>query len=256
MVSEHAAGFAVIPFPANHQSVHRSDGVRAACSVADVPGGPDLRGRNQSAFAASEASWPVSVLARFLAPQCGTLLADTLAQRLIDRFGSLARAVAAPLSAIEQVCGQATGAAEAIAQARELMLAASAEHVVRTEVNVSDPQLHSYLRLRMMRLAHEELFVVFLDASRKFIHARTFCTQQTNNVTVQMDKIYRKAIELGAYGILLAHNHPSGDHTPSVEDCRANDQFRQIGAALNVTLADHLIIAGSTIFSMREGRAI
>lgn len=256
MVSEHAAGFTVIPFPAHNQSVHRSDGVRTARGVADVPGGRDLRGRGQSAFASPEATWPVSVLARFLAPQCGTLLADTLAQQLIDRFGTLARAVAAPLSAIEQVCGKASGAAEAILQARELMLAASAEHVVRSEVRVSDPQLHAYLRLRMMRLAHEELFVVFLDADRKFIHARTFCTHKTNNVGARTDKIYREAVELGAYALLLAHNHPSGDHTPSMEDLRANDRLRQIGAALDITLVDHLIVAGNTIFSMREGRTL
>lgn len=136
------------------------------------------------------------------------------------------------------------------------MLAASAEHVIRTEVRVTDPQLHTYLRLRMMHMRHEELFVVFLDSGNRFIRAQAFTSQQSNKVTAEIANIYQQAIDSGSYGLLLAHNHPSGDHTPSGLDCRANDRLKDAGAALGITLVDHLIVAGNTIFSMHEGRAL
>lgn len=256
MASEHAIGRTVVPFPAYYQPFHRPNGVRAAHGVTDVSGGSDLCGRNDPAFAAPETTWPVSVLARFLAPHCGTLLADTLSRQLIDSFGSLARAVTAPAAAIERVCGQGSGVAEAIALARELILSATAEHVMRSVVTVADPQLHAYLRQRMIRLRHEELFVVFLDPASRFIHSQSFSTQQCNEVSARIDKIYRKAIDLESFGLLLAHNHPSGDPRPSANDYRANERLKQVGEALGITLVDHLIVAGSTIFSMREGRAL
>lgn len=256
MVSEHAIGSTVVPFPAHNQSGYRPNGLCTAHGVTDVSRGHGLRDRDNSAYASPAASWPVSILARFLAPHCGTLLADTLAHQLIDSFGSLAGAVTAPATAIERVCGKTGGAAEAIALARELMLAATAEHVIRSAVTVADPQLHAYLRLRMLRLRHEELFVVFLDAKSRFIHSQAFSTQHSNEVSARIDKIYRKAIDLESYGLLLAHNHPSGDHRPSADDYRANDRLKQVGEALGIPLVDHLIVAGSTIFSMREGRAL
>lgn len=136
------------------------------------------------------------------------------------------------------------------------MLAATSEHVIRSAVAVGDPQLHAYLRLRMLRLRHEELFVVFLDEQSRFIHSQAFSTQQNNEVSVRIDKIYRKAIDLECRRLLLAHNHPSGDHRPSEDDYRANSRLKQVGEALGITLVDHLIVASGTIFSMREGRAL
>lgn len=256
MASEHATGCTVVPFPAHYKSLDRPNGLCAAHGIADVSGGSDFCGRYNPAFAPPAASWPVSVLARFLAPQCGTLLASTLAQQLIDNFGSLARTVSAPTTAIDRVCGRESRVAEAIALARELMHAATAEHVLRSVVTVTDPQLHAFLRQRMVRLRHEELFVVFLDASHRFIHAQAYTTQHSNEVTTRIDGIYRKAIDLESSRLLLAHNHPSGDYRPSVADCRGNERIKLVGAALGITLVDHLIVAGRIIFSMREGRAL
>ena len=136
------------------------------------------------------------------------------------------------------------------------MQAASAEQVERCAVTVTDPQLHAYLRLRMLRLPYEELFVVFLDGGDRFIHSEAFSTQQRNEVTAGIDKIYRKAIDLGSSRLLLAHNHPSGDHRPSASDYCSNERLKHVGEALGIALVDHLIVAGSSIFSMREGRSI
>jgi len=256
MVSELAAGRTVLPFPAGSQSVDRSHSLRAPHGLPDVSGGDNLCDWSNPAHGAGSQVWPVSVMARFLAPQFGIPLADTLAQRLIDRFGSLARAVEAPQAAVEQLCGQGSGVAEAISQARELMLAASAEQVSRLPVKVDDPQLHAYLRMRMLRLPYEELFVVFLDNFDRFIQAAAFCSHQSNEVTAGIDKIYRRAIDLASFRLLLAHNHPSGDYRPSACDYGSNERLKQVGEALGVTLVDHLIVAGSSIFSMRKGRLI
>lgn len=256
MVSEHATGRAVVPFPAHHQSRYRPDRLRPPDGVTDVSCSGDLCSRNRPAFTAPEQTWPVSVLARFLEPQSGALLADVLAEQLIKTFGSLARVVAATPVELEKICGKGSRAAEAIRDARELMFAATAEHVVRSVVNPADPQLQAYLRLRMLALRHEELFVVFLDADNRFVHSDVFNTQQSNAVSARIDKIYRTAINLDCYGLLLAHNHPSGDPRPSAQDCQANARLKQVGEALGISLVDHLIVAGRSIFSMREGRAL
>lgn len=59
-------------------------------------------------------------------------------------------------------------------------------------------------------------------------------------------EVFRKAIEVGAAAVILAHNHPSGDHTPSAEDVRLTRQLVQTGQIVGIKVLDHVVIGGKT----------
>lgn len=74
----------------------------------------------------------------------------------------------------------------------------------------------------------------------------------SGRVDARISSILRRAIELGARGLFLVHNHPSEKPEPSVEDVKATRSIKLVAGALDVTLFDHLIVAGREIVSMRK----
>ena len=100
-------------------------------------------------------------------------------------------------------------------------------------------------------LARETLWVAHLD------HA-TFCAHLSRHdgdktgAAFPMKAILREALDHDSMGLLLAHNHPSGDPRPSVSDCRATRRLASVLDAIDCALVDHLIFAGTGCTSFRE----
>jgi DNA repair protein RadC len=138
-----------------------------------------------------------------------------------------------------------------IAGARALVFAAMRENIQRSEINPSDPELARYLTLKFLGCTHEELHAIFVDEANGFIAEELFCQGATRHLTIRLAPIVRRAFELGAKGIYLVHNHPSGSPTPSKEDIQTTRRVAEIAGALEIVIVDHLIVAGDTITSMR-----
>lgn len=100
--------------------------------------------------------------------------------------------------------------------------------------------------------SEEELHALYLDRRLRPLGRRSLTRGSDAFTVVDARQIYRPAVALGAHGVVLAHNHPSGDPTPSVQDLEVTRRVARAGGVLGVTLVDHLVIGGGRYVSLAE----
>jgi DNA repair protein RadC len=98
----------------------------------------------------------------------------------------------------------------------------------------------------------ETLWVAHLDDHARCIHLGRYADGQEGAVDLPVRKIIADAARFGSAGVLLAHNHPSGDSTPSAADCRATRTLARAAEAIDLTVVDHLIFAPRQCHSLRR----
>jgi DNA repair protein RadC len=108
------------------------------------------------------------------------------------------------------------------------------------------------LVLQMARLEREELRVVLLDTKNHVLRVQTVYQGNVSSTLVRVGELYRDAVRLNAAAIILAHNHPSGDPTPSPDDLHLTAETLAAGRLLDINLLDHLVIGHDAYVSMRD----
>ncbi len=104
-----------------------------------------------------------------------------------------------------------------------------------------------------LRAADREHFVVFdLDSRHRLIERRVVHIGTLNGVEVHPREVFRQAIVNGAAAIILAHNHPSGDPTPSEQDLEITERLREVGRICNIQVLDHVVVAAVGFVSLAE----
>ncbi|HYI47592.1 MAG TPA: JAB domain-containing protein [Allosphingosinicella sp.] len=98
----------------------------------------------------------------------------------------------------------------------------------------------------------ERLAVLHLDGGRRVIAVDSHAVTGRDTILLPMREIFRAALNHDAMGLILAHNHPSGDPAPSKADIAATHKFAETAHNLGITLHDHLIFAGGESRSFRE----
>jgi DNA repair protein RadC len=175
-----------------------------------------------------------------------------LAKSLIKRFGSFAAAVAADPAALRTVegIGDATIAALKLARASALRL--SLAQAMTRDVVSSWQALIDYCRTSIAFSGVEEFHVLFLDGKNAVIAAERQQTGTVNHAPVYPREVMKRALELGAQALIVVHNHPSGDPTPSEADIEMTKALRVAADHLGLVLHDHLIIARGGHASFRS----
>ena len=174
-----------------------------------------------------------------------------LARALIDHFGDFNRVLAAPLSALRKV----KGVGDAVAL--ELKIVEAAAHrlarskVMQRHVISSWQALLDYCHTVMAHRDTEQFRVLFLDTKNVLIADEEQAKGTVDHVPVYPREVVKRALELNAASILLVHNHPSGDPTPSQSDIDMTVQITNAANALAITVHDHLIIGKNTELSFR-----
>ena len=177
--------------------------------------------------------------------------AKPLAKRLLAHFdGDFAEVIGAPpdrLGAVEGV-GEAVVAALKTAEAVALRL--MRERTRARDVVSSWRDLLAYCRARIVGSAREQFHILFLDTRNQIIADEQQQTGTVDHAPVYPREVIKRALELSASAIILVHNHPSGDPTPSAADIDITRKIAQAGRELGVTVHDHLVIArgGHTSF--------
>nr|WP_298895009.1 JAB domain-containing protein [uncultured Altererythrobacter sp.] len=115
--------------------------------------------------------------------------------------------------------------------------------------------LFDYLRgsFELTDNATERLHVVFLDHNRRYLDDSVIVNGSANHLAVRLRELFARALAINASGVIVAHNHPSGDCRPSRNDIKATERLRDIGQALEIELLDHLIFTREKAYSMRAG---
>lgn len=160
--------------------------------------------------------------------------------------------VSAPVEQLNEVCGeQQTG--PMIHAARVMIEAAFREEVVSSPVISSDPALGRYLRSRYGDFRDERMHAIFLDGGRRYIADENVGEGTHSDVVLHSRRLLSRAFELSAVGMIIAHNHPSGDCKPSPEDIEATRRLKQLCSTVDLVLEDHLIVTKARCFSMKKG---
>ncbi|MBA3470281.1 MAG: JAB domain-containing protein [Herpetosiphonaceae bacterium] len=110
------------------------------------------------------------------------------------------------------------------------------------------------LQAEAASIQHERLWVICLNTKKHVIAVERLYDGCLDSSPVRAAEVYRKAIQINAASIILAHSHPSGDVNPSVEDIILTNQLISAGQILDITMNDHLIIGHGRWASMRERR--
>lgn len=119
--------------------------------------------------------------------------------------------------------------------------------------NLSDPkQASEFLVAKLRPLDHEAFAVVFLDARNSVITFEVLFRGTIDGAAVYPREVVKRALQLGASGVILSHNHPSGTPEPSEADVKVTRLLLQALAFVEVRIVDHIIVGGSTTLSMME----
>lgn len=135
---------------------------------------------------------------------------------------------------------------------RQLAEVAARESVTGSRNSTGGPVFRAYLAQRLGTQREECVIVAYLGASGIYIAEDMFTGGRLGRASLPMRKPVRRALDLDAYKIVLAHNHPSGRARASEADIAATVRFRDVLSALEIELVDHFIVAGNTVLSMRE----
>ena len=195
-------------------------------------------------------------LARFLRPfAAADLDATAAAGALIARFGTPARALCASDGALhETLPGQTI--ANAIVAARALVDFAHSTVVANELLDPASPPFARYLTATLGPEEHEVLLAIFLDAEGRYLADERIGGGDFHSIEVRMRPLAARAIELGANGLLLAHNHPSGNPQPSALDRQATNRIAEIMGHIEVNLVDHLVVGRQGVFSIARNALI
>jgi DNA repair protein RadC len=179
-----------------------------------------------------------------------------LAKALLKKFGSFAEVVHAPEARLREVDGIKDAS---ITQLK--LLAAAASRIARGEVR-SRAQLSSwnevidYCRTTMAFADKEQFRLLFLDKRNQLIADEVQQTGTVDHTPVYPREVIKRALELSATAILLVHNHPSGDPTPSQADIQMTKAIVDIAAPLGISVHDHIIVGKNGHASLKGLRLI
>jgi DNA repair protein RadC len=178
--------------------------------------------------------------------------AETATQKLLSEFGSIGRTLRQNDEAKRRILGDDPAILGLLNATRDALDESLRSDILGHRVDGSLASLRDYLVLTMGSLCEETLRVLFLDRSSRILAEEQLAIGTIDRVPIYPRVIFRRALELSASAVLLVHNHPSGDPAPSDDDMRATRTMCKVGAALDVRVEDHLIVAGSRCISLRD----
>jgi len=174
-----------------------------------------------------------------------------LAKQLIREFGGFGALLSADAAAIARVGGIGEGAVAALKVAQAAALRLLKEKVKARPVLASWQALLDYLSADMAHEGIERVRVLFLNAKNVLIRDEPMWEGSVDESAVYIREIMRRALDLHATAIIVVHNHPSGDPSPSQQDIRLTRDLAEAGRHLNVALHDHIIIGANGHSSLR-----
>lgn len=186
-------------------------------------------------------------------PRCDV---KPLARRLIETFGDFNRVLSAPVDRLkaERGVGEVVALDLKIVEAAAHRLARA--RVLRQQVISSWDALLAYCRTAMAHRTTEQFRVLYLDRKNVLIADEEQGKGTVDHVPVYPREVVKRALELDASALILVHNHPSGDPTPSDADREMTVQIALAAQALGITLHDHLVIGKEEEFSFRSNGLI
>ena len=209
-----------------------------------------LRARLLTAGPDSVADHELMELVLFLAlPRRDT---KPIARALLARFGSFANAISATLPELRSVDGMGEAGAAALKTVQAAALRLMRSEVQGRPVLSNWDALMGYLNAQVARERVEQFRILFLDGKNRLLADEAQARGTVNHTPVYPREVAKRALELHATALILVHNHPSGDPTPSRADIEMTGEVKRAIGTLGVVLHDHVIVGNGTWLSFKK----
>lgn len=176
-----------------------------------------------------------------------------IAKHLMSRFGSLSNVLNADKDQLMSIDWIGSGTIVTLQLIHEILCRTMLEDIRIKPIKMDSlSKVEKYCKVRIGHLVREEMLVLFLDSRMCLITEEIINTGNHNEVKLYKNIIIAKATQNGASGIILAHNHPSGNPEPSISDVKITKDLENILYQLELRLYDHIVVSKNDIFSFNR----
>jgi len=175
-----------------------------------------------------------------------------IARALIARFGSFGAAIAAPVQELLGIDGLGEAGVASLKAVHAAALRLMRAEVIDRPVLSNWDRLMGYLNAALARERVEQFRVLFLDNRNRLLADEAQARGTVNHTPVYPREVVKRGLELHATALILVHNHPSGDPTPSREDVAMTQEIKAAAETLSIVLHDHIVIGNGRWLSFRR----
>lgn len=220
-----------------------------------VPPLPDLSFVSQLAEARTSVEAPddhrvLTQLIALIAPRHPS--PDIWALSLLNQFGSLAALLSAPDQVMQTIAGQTPAFRVTLRLVQEAAVRLHQARLMRVGVLADRAQLKAYLSAMLAHEPVEQVRVLFLDKAHRLLADEMLGRGTVDHTPIYPREVMRRALELEATILVVVHNHPSGDPSPSQDDILMTQRIAQAATLLGITVWDHVIIGSGRLLSLKE----
>lgn len=177
-----------------------------------------------------------------------------IAKQLIEQNKSLNKTIFAQREELDKIPGIGNSTIALFKLVQEIFRRISLEKFADRPLIQNDIDVMEYYRTTLAHTTQEKLFVLFLDSNSRLIKEECMQEGTVNSIVIHSERIIQKALNCGARGIILVHNHPSGNIVPSREDINTTRELKKLCKALNISLLDHFLVGKNGALSFANKR--
>jgi DNA repair protein RadC len=191
----------------------------------------------------------IAILLRTGSQKSGVL---ELAQQVLDFINGLVDIKNITTEDLMTIHGISDAKATTIIAAVELGRRMDTKHMPKKNMILESSDVYHLLKEDLSYLPKEHLIVLCLDIKGHLLKNETVYIGTTSSIQVSVKDIFKSAVRIGCFGIIVVHNHPSGDAKPSFADNQLTSQIESAGKLLTIELIDHIIIGRNEFYSYRK----
>ena len=174
-----------------------------------------------------------------------------LARSLVKEFGGVYQVLSASVDDLVKVKGVGRNTAIFLKVVQQMMQIGYMGQLKETPIFHDEKILHNYCRIALAGKQVEELHILYLDTNLKLIADEIHSKGTVDTSAIYPREIARRALELNARSVVMAHNHPTSVNSFSSDDVEVTQQVKKALSVLDIALYDHLLVANDSVYSMR-----
>ncbi|MET3105222.1 DNA repair protein RadC [Oxalobacteraceae bacterium GrIS 2.11] len=178
--------------------------------------------------------------------------AVTLGNDILKHFGSLNQLFCAPLENFSQIHGLGPAKYAQIQAVLELARRTISEDLQKGLRLNSSHSVRNFLRLLIGNKTYESFAILFLDVKNRLLQSEELFHGSLSTAKVYPREVIKRALHHNAASVILAHNHPSGQTTPSPADIALTQELKRVLETIEVKVLDHFVVAGNQIYSFAD----
>lgn len=176
-----------------------------------------------------------------------------MSKKLLAEFKHISNLNNTTISELMEIKGIGSTKAIELLAAIELGRRVNSLNIAKMTI-MSSQDIFNYLKYRMQSLTQEQLIAIYLNVKSEIIDTKVLTIGTANQTIIDPKEVMKWALKLSSSHVVIAHNHPSGDPTPSRQDIASTDYLISFAKSLDITIVDHIIIGQNKYFSFSKRR--